>query len=357
MRLFLNKIKRILTERRLPYSITSRIKSIKHSSFFFYNKLNHLFKKNRKKHPQITFICGFHGETGAVYSIANIANTLAEKYQVHFVSHPVSKFNILLNNKVRIINQTNYNSDLFICDLSCEHELLENLKHLDKIIIMTCHGMLHSTYGLSPEHKIKSISYADKVHFVASVQQDEYKLNEDAFFIIPNMSSPVKKTVITNNAGSVGNLNLKNKNVEQSVAIALKSKADKIHLWSIDEDKWKTSRVVAHKWETDKEKIFNSFDVLVFMSEEEALSMVVIEAMSAGIPCLLSPINAFKPFIQCPGIEMLSQTSSQEPAEILNKLLLNKESLKDKIHLHWEKTYSKNAISLQWYKVISEIIQ
>jgi glycosyltransferase involved in cell wall biosynthesis len=167
---------------------------------------------------------------------------------------------------------------------------------------------------------------------------------------------PVNKSSNTQNVGTVGNLNLVNKNVNASVAIALASKANEIHLWSIEQDNWQTERVVIHDWEVNREKIYNTFDVLVFMSKEEALSMVVLEAMSAGIPCLLSNIPAFEQFAQTPGVLLVDPEDIENASDKLNELLDNKENLKAEILACWQTNYSHETVSNQWGGFISKQI-
>ena len=327
-------------------------------SFFSNSFLFHIRNRepSSKDRPKITFQCGFHGTTGAVESIANIANLLSEKYSVEFVSYPSSNFNQKLHHTVKIVQKINFDSQLYFCDLSCDESILKKLKNENKKILLSVHGMLHSQFGLSAKQKMNVIHYADIVQFVSPIQQKEYQLDPDKVIIIPNMVNLNKKDNNTNNVGVVGNLNLINKNVDASVEIALASKMSEIHLWSIYNDKWNNSKVICHNWESDKYKIYKSFDVLVFMSQEEALSMVVLEAMSMGIPCLLSDIAAFEQFSSCPGIYLVNPSKIEESGLILNKLLEDKSILRQEIFNYWETLYSKRAVKEQWLTFLSKLI-
>ena len=80
--------------------------------------------------------------------------------------------------------------------------------------------------------------------------------------------------------------------------IALKSNADCIHLWSLEEDRWNNPRVKVHSWESDKDKIYDSFDVLVFMSLEETFGMVVIEAADPGAIAALLDEKAYSDHVK-----------------------------------------------------------
>lgn len=352
----ISTIQKFIQEKRLPWFIESRIKTGKNLYFYLKSRGLHLFRRANKNKPLvITFSCGFHGETGGVFAIASIANLLANKYHIEFITYPFSNYNKLLSSKVLLVNTPNLESDLFICDASCAHSFFQQLKSLNKRIIVSCHGLLSELHGLESEYVKSSLSFADKVHFVSSIQQDSFHLEKGMYVVIPNTTGRIKKTSRTYNAGCVGNLNEKRKNADKSVAIALKSKAECIHLWSIEKDIWNNPRVITHSWEGNKDKIYNSFDILVFMSQLETFGLVVIEAMSAGIPCLLPSIPVFEQFRECPGITIIDSTDDRQASETLDDMLQNKDKLRESIIEHFEKTYSEHAISEKWFKCISNL--
>lgn len=350
----LNKIFEIINERRLPYFLKKRLTLSINSLYYFLNIFVFLFKqKNAKK---ITFNCGFHGETGGVFAIASIANLLSRNYDVEFITYPNSNYNRFLNRSIRFVNSPDLNSNLFICDVSCEHSFFEFLKSNNKKTIVSCHGFLDESHGLTKERVLKTLSFADKVHFVSHVQQDSFNLFEDSYKVIPNTTKAIYKSVQTNNAGCVGNLNEARKNAQGSIDIVLKSNLKKLHLWSAEVDKWQNSRIIVHPWESNKNKIYNSFDILVFMSQLETFGLVVIEAMSAGIPCLLSNIPAFQQFKDCPGVVIIDESNYKEAHEILNGLLENKPKFQQSMITHFEKNYSTEAVTSQWAELIEDVI-
>ena len=93
------------------------------------------------------------------------------------------------------------------------------------------------------------------------------------------------------------------------------------------------------------------------MSESETFGLVVIKAKSAGIPCVLSSIPAFKQFRECPGVILVEDISDKKPSEFLNELLLRKDNLKVSIVEYFEQKYSEAAVSEQWYEFISELVK
>ena len=346
----LHKINEIITEKRLPWFVSSRLDKLKNSYYYYRNiSLTH----QKKNSETIVFNCGFHGKTGGAIAIANIANILSAKFNIEFVSFPASNYNRLLVDSVKIIEKSDMQADIFLCDVSCNHKIFQTLKNKQKKIIISCHGLPTTSHGLDNDYVNASLQYADLIHFVSKYQQESFSLPSKKNVIIPNVSAKIKKTINTNSVGVVGNLQEKLKNVQESIDIALESNADQIHLWGTDNSQHNCPKIITHPWENDKEKIYNSFDVLVFMSKIETFGLVVAEAMSAGIPCLLSDIPPFKDFALCPGVKIIDQQKRKEAPQILNNLLCNKTELKEKIINYWQENYSDTVILEQWRQLMS----
>ena len=192
------------------------------------------------------------------------------------------------------------------------------------------------------------LELVDKVHFVGQVQQDSYQLPIDSFFIIPNSAQEVNKRQTTDNIGVVGNLDEPRKNAEKTVEVGLRSNCEKIHLWSTSQKFSIDPRVIHHSWENDKQKIFDSFDVLVFLSQQETFGLVIAEALSAGIPCVLSKIDAFISFTSCPGVILVEDAELNLAHIHINQLMLNKESLKPLIQTFFQENFSQVKINQLW---------
>ncbi len=352
---FFTKVKEIAFDKRLPFFIQHRI-DVSRNIFVYYCHLLYstLTKRavNDRQKPIITFNCGFHGKSGGVFAIANLANILAAKYRVKFLSYPTSDYNPLLSSEVQITSNRSCITDIHICDVSCDHDFLLCLRKQKTPCIVSCHGKKESGHGLSPDYVCNSLEMADQVHFVADVQQESFLLSEDKYFVIPNPSVQITKTKYTNNAGVVGNLLNSEKNVHGAVSIALDSNVSQVHLWGMPEDVFSNPRIVVHGWERNKGKIYDSFDVLVFLSKDENCPMVVLEALSAGIPCVLSSISAFKQFERCPGVRLVDEKDIETAVSAVNELLSKREGLRESIIDYWEENYSPGAISREWMGII-----
>jgi hypothetical protein len=327
-------------------------------------KITEFYKKKieRSRHQsfseiKIGFICGFHGKTGAPVAIANIANGLSRTFTVSFEVEPLSFYHTLLESTVKLETEIGNDKDIYFFDLRADLNVVKQKKALNKIVILTVHGLRPPANNLSDQHIDEMLFLADKVHFVGKVQQHSYQLPADKYFIIPNGVNTVNKTEKTNNIGIVGNLNKPKKNASLSVDVGLKSECEKIHLWSTNKSYSKDNRIVSHTWENDRNIIFNSFDVLVFFSQQETFGLVVAEALSAGIPCVLSDLEAFLPFSECPGVVIVKNNEIHVAHQHINRLLADKEKLRQPIITFYHKHFSLDKNNRLWHLKVLELIE
>jgi len=344
------KFKQIIEERRLPWVLEVRIRNYTNFLFYIINKSYNAFKIKNKFKPRVCFICGFHGISGGVIAIANIANLLSEDFCVYFISHPKSFYNLYLNFRSVIIkDHINFDEvDFFICDASVSHDILSEIKRWKKLAIVTCHGFPRSAHGLSFSYLRKTLELADCVHFVSEYQRQMFKFPLQQSVVIPNFTYKICKTINTDNIGLVGRHSDPKKNSRIAVELALKSRAPYICVWGDNSFCYNNPRVKIHGWTKNRKKIYNSFDVLLSLSKEETFGMVVIEAMSCGIPCVLSDIPAFRGFQDNPGVKLVSFDKLHDVPYMLNEFLLKKDELKNDIIKYWEKYYSQKSVNVKW---------
>lgn len=337
------------------FFIASHINRLMCLTSFFVGRTRSFF---RTKDYDIVFVCGFHGDSGGAHAIANIANLLASERRVAFVSNPFSNYNRLLSEKVTLVSTIEQHADIYLTDLSLSVDILKKIKSMNKTVLMSIHGFKDRSHKLDQAHVEQATSLADYFHFVSDHQASSFSLDVSKCRVIPNTTKRINKEKYSCAIGTVGNLNNPEKRVKDTIAIGLKSKAEKIHLWFKDKnEEFVDRRVVFHKSESNKTKIFNSFDVLVFMSELETFGLVVIEAMSAGIPCILSPIPAFQQFADCPGVEIIQDWNSDVAAERVDYYLDNKMEYKDEIIEFFNKNFSEQAVREIWLDYIHNILR
>jgi glycosyltransferase involved in cell wall biosynthesis len=321
----------------------------------YMNRLGHLLYP-RQAPPSIVVSCGFHGKSGGVTATASLANMLSNRYGVDFVTNANSNYNTLLQRSVRMIDRPRLHAPVLLCDVASGTRVIRSAQMRQQTVIVTCHALLDSLHGFSPEYISDMLLSADLVHFVNPIQQDSFKLPPGKFFIIPNLTTPIIKCKKTKSVGIVGRLHDPHKNVSLAIDIALRSQADSIHLWGAEENIWACHpRVKVHRWTSDKSKIFNSFDVLIHLSRHETFGMVVIEAMSAGLPCLLSPIPAFEQFRGCPGARLIDERDYEHAPQNLNELLQAKDVLAPYVKAFWRRHFSDEVIAAQWFRLIDSI--
>lgn len=344
-----------LDKPHLPWFIQKRLTRLQNAGYFYRNQAANI-ARSQSEAITIGFICGYHGNTGGTMAIASVANLLAPHYRVNFATFPASNYNRNLSKKVSLTREQLPVSDIYICDASCDHEMLKAIRAAGKPIIVSCHGLPAALHGMAPEYIRQSLDLATRVHFVNSVQQQAFNIDSSHVVIIPNTSTSVRKTRYTHNIGTVGNLDEPRKGAATTIAAGMLSGAEEIHLWSTHSEHWSQEKVRPHPWENDKATIYNSFDVLVFMSTLETFGLVVIEAMSAGVPCLLKRLPAFEQYRQCPGVVLTDSEDPTELARLIDELLAQKESYQDAMPAYFEAHYAGAAILGQWQSAISDLL-
>lgn len=312
---------------------------------------NLLGKGNSNK--KIVFICDFHGITGATIAIARTANLLAAKYQVSFIARPFSDFNPMLGRSVAIAAPASlgkHEYDLYICDGHNDIPLFVRLAEQNKKCLLTIHGVLRK------ENKLEKVHLATKSHLVSEIQFMHHDVDKSRYFVIPNYCEKIEKTTETNNVGIVGRVTDPNKNVAEALAIAKLSDASDIHIWGGSDSSAVAGRVKYHAWASNKNKIYDSFDVLISMSKEESMGMTIVEAMSCGIPCVLGDIPGFQIYKDCPGVAIVPMGDWDAAVEYVNRFLKMKSELKVGLVECWDEKYSERAVSGMWFKQIDALM-
>lgn len=261
----------------------------------------------------------------------------------------------MLSSNVNIGTKIPSHTDIFISDLSTDIKILKELKAKNKTLVISIHGFIDSSHNLPAQQINDALKLADKIHFVSQVQQDSYRLDPENFFIIPNSTAVVHKNRFTQNIGSVGNLNDARKGADKTVMIGALSKAKEIHLWYRHDNQCADKRVICHSRENNKKIIYESFDVLVFMSESETFGLVIIEALSAGIPCILPSINVFQQFRDCAGVKLVDPDNINAIAREVNIFLCNKDKLRKEIIRYFHTNFSDKHIKKLWESAIFTI--
>jgi glycosyltransferase involved in cell wall biosynthesis len=328
------------------------VRLFKNVGHFVKNHISRLFRL-APGNRSIVFNCAFHGITGATIAIARTANLLARRYRVSFVTEPFSDYNAMLSNNVTLVSPaqlaaTEY--DLYVCDGHTELAVFKQLAERGQKCLITYHGVQRK------DNNLQKVYLASKAHLVGEVQFMHHRVDPARYFVIPNYCEPVIKHRLTDNVGIVGRVDDPNKNVVEALKLARRSCASEIHVWGSVDSARLDERVVHHAWGGNKDKIYNSFDVLISMSKEESMGMTVIEAMSCGIPCVLSDIPGFQIYRDCPGVVLVPFGQIDEAVAWLDRFLLIKGELKAPMLEYWQQHYSESVIANRWFEEIDALL-
>jgi hypothetical protein len=144
-------------------------------SYRYLNRMHH-FLGRRRVETSVTIACGFHGKSGGVTAIANLANMLSSHYAVDFVTNPTSSYNSLLQRSVRMVDRPATDAPVMVCDVACDTETLRSAKARDQTVIVSCHALANAGHGFTPDYVRTKLLSADLVHFVSQIQQDSFNL-------------------------------------------------------------------------------------------------------------------------------------------------------------------------------------
>ena len=313
----------------------------------------------------ISFYCDYQEHTtGATVAIACIANRLSKQHNVEAVIKPYSGYSSQFNLSVRqnlsssrILNQID--GQIVFVDIEQESAVIENLLHDGKIIVLTCHAFPLQLHGVPQPKLIKNLALCSHIHFVSEHQRSEFIRHypeieiKEKSFVIPNYTRQSAKQSTTSNIGIVGFLSREQKNALHGIKLAQNSNAESIQCWGSEEiygldDPSSYSKLNINGWTDNLVKMHSSFDVLLSTSQFETFGLVVVEALSAGIPCALSDIPVYRElYSNCEGIIFLTG-DDQKDTESINQLLAQTAQLKQKIINFWQSQFSNSTVELKW---------
>ena len=101
--------------------------------------------------------------------------------------------------------------------------------------------------------------------------------------------------------------------------------------------------------------MFNSFDVLVHLSLHENGPMVALEAMSAGVPCVLGDQPNYDRYRGVPGIYLVGLHDAEAARRAVNEALERCDETRGPLIAHWEANYSPQALKRVWLDYFDEV--
>ena len=344
---------------------------VKRSAYLIYQHARSFLSRLRPRNTNalnISFFCEYQQHTtGASVAIACIANTLSEQYNVDAVIQPYSGYSRQLKLKIQHhwLLESIKGQIIFI-DIEQKNEIVEKLIKDGKTIILTCHAFPLQLHGVPQPELIKNLSLSTYIHFVSEHQRSEFiqhytEINiEEKSFVVPNFTRQSFKQSRTSNIGIVGFLSREQKNALAGIQLAQKSNAQSIQCWGSEDvyglDTPSTySKLRLNGWADNTVKMHNSFDVLLSPSQFETFGLVVVEALSAGIPCVLADIPVYRElYSNCKGVAFLTGNEQQD-IDSINQFLEQGQNLKQEIIDFWQQHFSNETIATKWFETIENI--
>ncbi|MFT4849774.1 MAG: glycosyltransferase involved in cell wall biosynthesis [Sediminicola sp.] len=321
-------------------------------------KNNLLNSRRQNNHSlNILFYRDYDGFSGGSLAVSKIASMLSTFANIDLLTTSTRNLNQHFQGEVKLIRQIKKKYDLIIFDDSTPAADILNYKIYAHQSLVTCHCLYDECHGRIPEEMLLTLKTCDYVHFVDECQQESFSMLQTNIFVIPNAVDQVIKNNFTQNLGCVGDLNQQRKNVHTTIDIFEKSHATELQLWTCQQDFISAKKIISHKnWEFNKSKIYNSFDVLIFLSKAETFGLVIAEALSAGVPCVISDIPAFRHYKKCDAVKIIAPNDIESGIKWANDFLLNKEQLRENAVSFWNNNYRASIITSMWKKKILEII-
>jgi glycosyltransferase involved in cell wall biosynthesis len=156
-------------------------------------------------------------------------------------------------------------------------------------------------------------------------------------------------------AGVVCDTTLPQKNVEGCIEAAELSAADRIEIWSSYRDRRSTARVRWNGFTNDKRRIYGSFGVLIHLSRLENQPLVILGAMSAGIPCVLAPLPVYENFRGVNGIFFADADDPVAVSKAINIALACPEYVREGLVRAWNENYSPHKVRALWMNYLGEV--
>ena len=180
-------------------------------------------------------------------------------------------------------------------------------------------------------------------------------------FVIPNFSEDYfDRTKNTNikeerRLGLVGNFRTPKKNLAANIEAGLKCNVEKIVIWGDVDERHSEERLVYMGYGHNKFEIQASYDVFLSLSKEENLPLAVIQALSAGKPCVLSNIEAHRVFSPCRGVRLVDVDNYEEVVRSINKMVTEIETLEGECYQFWLDNFSQDVIGEKWEVKLEEV--
>jgi len=345
---------------RLPWRVQNLADKIISACHYYANRRANE-RRPAGREFKILFCVPFYGYTGGAFAVLSAANLLAESCQVSFLTKASNVMNRYVSRKVRMVDGVAEPYDFCVIESGVDGAVISRVKRDGACIILTMHGAPATAdgvknYGYSDEQIADTLKAVDSIQYVSDVQSPFF---EGIAAIhrrkIPNYVLPVRKARRGRAVGLVCDTTLSHKNADAGIAAAELSSAGRIEIWGRYHNRRSTARIRWNGFSSDKARIYGSFDVLVHLSRLENQPLVILEAISAGIPCVLAPLSAYDGFRGVEGIYFAQGDDPAAVARAIDQALDCPQETRDGLVRFWDANFSPDAVLAQWLGYLKEV--
>ena len=284
----------------IPWRVTNFVSAVASRWRYLANRAAHLAPARAPARPSILFWIPFYGYTGGSYAVVSTANLLSTVFDVSFLTRPTNVMNRYVSPRVRMVTHAADRYDFCIVEAGNDLDAMAALKRRGTRIIQAMHGAPDAAdgtknHGYDDEQVAAMMRLADSMQFISDVQLPFIEAGPARHWRkIPNFVLAVEKRRRSGAAGVVCDTRLPHKMADAAIRGAELSSASTVEVWGRHHGRHSTARVRWNGFSSDKQRMYDSFDVLVHMSRLENQPLVILEALSAGIPCVLAPLPTYQ---------------------------------------------------------------
>jgi Glycosyl transferases group 1 len=346
----------------LPWRLSALATEAVGSYRYFRNRCaNILRSSDRDGRFKLLFYVPFYGYTGGSFAVISVANLLSDVCDVSIVTKTSNVMNKYVSNKVRMVSGSAEPYDFCIVESGVGDAEIARMKRGGAHVILTMHGAPPTTdgtknHGYSDEQVTMAMAAADSVQYVSDVQLPFFDLAPTVHRrrisnYVPQTNRAGKSLV----AGIVCDTTLAHKNADACVEAAERSAATRIEVWGKYRDRRSTERVRWNGFTSDKQRIYGSFDVLVHLSRLENQPLVILEALSAGIPCVLARLPAYASLEGLSGMFFVDADDPVAVSRAIDRALDCPDEVREGLIKFWDENYSPHAVRAQWMDYFEDV--
>lgn len=315
--------------------------------------------------PRILVAIPDYGFTGGAAAMLAAADLLSCDYDVCYRTDRRNVMNRYVGRDVRMIPAPDPPFEVCLIESGEDPRFVEAMIAGGARIVVAMHGDPDKldgsrNHGYTTEQMARVLGLADSVQYISATQTGLVRQSGVPHArLIPNAVRPLRRPATAGRTGAVGfvgDSRQPHKNLPGFLRAAEASSATHIEIWGRNHGQKSTGRVRWNGFSTDKERIFGSFDVLAHLSLIETQPLVVLEALSAGVPCVLSDLPNYGALRHLKGVTIVDPDDHAAAARAIDAALACPEADREALVEHWRAHHSEEVIRAQWLDYLNEVM-